>query len=166
MRKIYLNEIAKHFNIPEHVIRFYHKKGLIPYMKMDLNNYRYILEKDIDWFNTIRCLKNTGMSLKEIEKYIKLAEIGDTTVLERQNMIIVQKEIVNQKIKELEKQKNWLDYKIDFYNKKNNFLEYFIKNKLFIIKKYRWRKEKWNDDFQIMTEQSICNIMIILIQGI
>ncbi|WP_394862007.1 MerR family transcriptional regulator [Paraclostridium bifermentans] len=47
-------------------IRYYEKEGLLPEFKRDKNNIRVFSEKDIELLNLIRCLRNIGMSVKEI----------------------------------------------------------------------------------------------------
>jgi|GEM_PF-918661 len=47
MKKLYLNEIAKRFNLSEATIRFYDEKGLMPFIKREANGYRYLNEIDL-----------------------------------------------------------------------------------------------------------------------
>ncbi|QBQ07243.1 MerR family transcriptional regulator [Spiroplasma gladiatoris] len=116
-KKFYVSEIAKQFHLTQNTIRFYEKKGLLPCMKRDSNNYRYILEEDIKWFNTVICLKKTGMSISDIKKYISLAQKGNTSANERLEMITKQKTQVVNQIEFLKKQLEFLNYKTDFYKK-------------------------------------------------
>ncbi|AOG60839.1 MerR family transcriptional regulator [Spiroplasma helicoides] len=117
-KKLYVSEIAKKFDLSENSIRFYEKKGLIPHMQRDQNNYRFVYEKDIYWFDVVICLKKTGMSISDIKKYIELALKGDTTMRLRMEMIVKQKEVVKKEIDFLAKQLEFLDYKIGYYKDK------------------------------------------------
>ncbi len=98
-------------------LRYYDKEGLLPYVKRDDKDNRVFTEEDLGWLSFILCLKNTGMSLKEIREYIKLCEEGDSTLEQRLRIFHQQKEIVNQRIAELEEYQKMIDYKIGFYEK-------------------------------------------------
>lgn len=98
-------------------LRYYDKEGLLPYVNRDDKDNRVFTEEDLGWLSFILCLKNTGMSLKEIREYIKLCEEGDSTLEQRLRIFHQQKEIVNQRIAELEEYQKMIDYKIGFYEK-------------------------------------------------
>lgn len=61
-----IKEVSEITNISQSKIRYYEKEGLLPEFKRDKNNIRVFSEKDIDLLNLIRCLRNIGMSVKEI----------------------------------------------------------------------------------------------------
>ena len=61
-----IKEVSEITNISQSKIRYYEKKGLLPEFKRDKNNIRVFSEKDIELLNLIRCLRNIGMSVKEI----------------------------------------------------------------------------------------------------
>lgn len=61
-----IKEVSEITNISQSKIRYYEKEGLLPEFKRDKNNIRVFSEKDIELLNLIRCLRNIGMSVKEI----------------------------------------------------------------------------------------------------
>ena len=61
-----IKEASEITNISQSKIRYYEKEGLLPEFKRDKNNIRVFSEKDIELLNLIRCLRNIGMSVKEI----------------------------------------------------------------------------------------------------
>lgn len=61
-----IKEVSEITNISQSKIRYYEKEGLLPEFKRDKNNIRVFSEKDIDLLNLIRCLRNIGMSVREI----------------------------------------------------------------------------------------------------
>ncbi|MBE4704414.1 MerR family transcriptional regulator [Spiroplasma platyhelix] len=117
MKKLYLNDLIKKFAISGATIRYYHEQGLMPFLKRDSNGYRYLNEVDLSWVEVIVCLKKTGMSLKDIKKYLDLCTKGQSTVSERHLMIIQQQEIVQAKIAELQNELDFLKYKEEYYQK-------------------------------------------------
>ncbi|WP_167372670.1 MerR family transcriptional regulator [Mesoplasma entomophilum] len=66
----------------------------------------------------VLCLKKSGMSLLKIKEYINLALEGNNTYSKRLKMMIEQEKIVKQKIKELQEQLEYINYKKNLY--KNN----------------------------------------------
>ena len=109
-----LGEVSKKFNISKDTLRYYEKEGLIsPVSKQ--NNRREYNENDIESINFILCMRGAGMPIETLKKYISLCRKGDETAQERRNILIEQREILSQKIKEMENAYNKLSYKIDFY---------------------------------------------------
>ena len=64
--KYKIKEVSEITNISQSKIRYYEKQGLLPEFRRDKNNIRLFSEKDIELLNLIRCLRNIGMSVKEI----------------------------------------------------------------------------------------------------
>lgn len=111
-----IGEMAKQTNLPESTLRYYEKKGLLK-VERDGNGRRVYAESDMEWIQFIRRLKETGMPLKDIQRYAKLRYLGVKTMPERLEMLQIHRDYV------LEQQKKWeeylqnLEHKIDFYQK-------------------------------------------------
>ena len=103
-------------------LKFYCNEGLIPNVKRDKNNYRVFNDKDIAWINSLSCLKNCGMSILEMKKYLDLCLKGEQTILER-------KEILENKLKELEQKKQKIQGSIDYIHWKQNFYDDVLSGK-------------------------------------
>lgn len=81
-----IREISEKTNLPESTLRYYEKKGLIR-VSRDKNGRRDYKESDIEWIKFIRRLKETGMLLKDIQKYSDLRYRGKSTMPERLNIL-------------------------------------------------------------------------------
>ena len=103
-------------------LKFYCNEGLVPNVKRDKNNYRIFNDKDIDWINSLSCLKNCGMSIIEMKEYLKLCLEGEKTIPERQ-------QILNVKLKELENKINKIKQSIDYIHWKQNFYKDVLSGK-------------------------------------
>lgn len=111
-----IREISEKTNLPESTLRYYEKKGLIR-VSRDKNGRRDYKESDIEWIKFIRRLKETGMLLKDIQKYSDLRYRGKSTMPERLNILQSHRQYVSdQQIKWKEYLQN-LDNKIAFYKK-------------------------------------------------
>ena len=114
MKAYSISEIAALMNIAPSAIRFYDKEGLLPNVEK-VNGRRVFREKDFAWLKVLNCLKTTGMPIREIRRYVELAEKGDETLEERFSIILKQKENILSQIDTLNKQLKVIEYKEWFY---------------------------------------------------
>ena len=117
-------------------LKFYCNEGLIPNVKRDKNNYRVFNDNDIAWINSLSCLKNCGMSILEMKEYLDLCLKGEKTIIER-------KEILKNKLRELEHKKQKIQDSIDYIHWKQNFYDDVLSGK---IKYYSNLIQAENDD--------------------
>lgn len=114
-----IGEIAEKTNLPESTVRYYEKKGLIRVARNNGGRREYE-ESDIEWIRFIRRLKETGMLLRDIQKYSELRYCGKSTMPERLEILEVHREyVLEQQIKWNEYLQN-LDDKIEFYKQSIN----------------------------------------------
>lgn len=137
MSKTYsMKETCNLTNLSYDTLKYYCNEGLIPNVKRDKNNYRIFSENDIKWINGLTCLKNCGMSIKEMKEYLNLCLEGEKSIPKR-------KEVLNVKLKELENKKNKIQKSIDYINFKHNFYDNVLSGK---IKYYSNLIQPENDD--------------------
>lgn len=109
-----ISEIAEKMNVSAHTIRFYDKEGLLPFVKR-VNGRRVFKDTDFAWLRILNCLKNTGMPLKEIRRYMQLCQLGDASLPDRQKIILKQKESLEEQIRFLQYNLKELEYKVWYY---------------------------------------------------
>lgn len=112
-----IGEMSKETEISEYTLRYYEKKGLIK-VNRDSFNRREYCNQDVEWILFIKKLKDTGMILNDIKKYSQLRYIGDSTIKERKDMLILHRKIIIEEVMKWEKYLSNIDKKIDVYNKK------------------------------------------------
>lgn len=110
-----IKKVAEQTGLTEYTLRYYEKEELLVSIKRDEAGRRVYDEKDMEIINTITCLKNTGMPIKEIRKFVKYTTKGDSTLEERRKMVLKQKKMVEEKIEELKKELNKISKKLDYY---------------------------------------------------
>ena len=108
---------AEKIGISAHTLRFYDKEGLLPNVGRDEHGNRRFTDNDLQWLSLLQCLKNTGMSLKDIKRFAECTTIGDDTIDERLALFESQTEDVKCQIAELKRYLNLLEYKLAFYHK-------------------------------------------------
>ena len=109
-----IGEFSRLTNLGIHTLRYYEHENLIT-PKRNSSNRRCYSDKDLAWIEFIKRLKDTGMPIKEIQHYAELRAVGDTTLNERMEMLIVHHESLNEQIKVLQEHMTKLDDKINFY---------------------------------------------------
>ncbi len=158
-----IQTIAKLMGINPSTLRYYDSMGLLPNIDKSKNGTRIFKDKDIEWLITIECLKTSGMKINDIRKYIELLQQGDSIIEERYNMFLSLRKDIKNKIADLNKALQKLDYKCEFYklalekgttkfDENNNvFKESYniYKNKLENILKNPTQNKKHLNNFQV-----------------
>ncbi len=114
--RLMISETAELFGVTTSLLRYYEKHGVIPPIKRGENGQRYYDEGDLDWISVVMCMKGTNMSIEEIQKFVRLNNAGDQTLGERLEMVKVQRDKTLQRIKELEKYLETIDFKIFYFS--------------------------------------------------
>lgn len=123
-----IKEVANKMEISEHTLRFWAKSGLFPFIKRNENNIRLFSDDDLNWVKIVKCLRSVGTDNKSIKRYIDLCIAGDSTIPQRYEIIKTTKIKALQRMEDIKKQLELLEYKEKFYQN-------LIKNNL---------KDSWN----------------------
>ncbi len=111
-----IKEFSEKVNLPSPTLRYYEKEGLLPASKRLNNSHRVYSDSDIPWITLIRCLRSTGMSIRDLKHYVELCDLGDKTVQERKHIILRQKQKTEDQLSELQKQLEIIKKKLDIYD--------------------------------------------------
>lgn len=68
-----VGEMAKRLHVPPSTLRYYDKEGLLPFVERSGGGIRMFKDSDLEWLNIISCLKQAGMSIKDIKTFIDCA---------------------------------------------------------------------------------------------
>ena len=109
-----IKEVADMMNVEPSTLRYYDSMGLLPGVKR-VNGRRVFEDKDFKWLIVLNCMKKINMPIDKIKVYVELAEKGDSTLQERFDMILEQKEIVLGQIDELKNCLKEFEYKEWYY---------------------------------------------------
>jgi len=111
--------VAEKTNISPHVLRYYEKEGLLPHVKRTKGGIRHYSEVDLEWLSLIRCLKNTGMSIKQIREFVCLSQHGPETLKDRCDMLVQHKQEVEEHIAEMHRHLDKVSHKIEYFTKQH-----------------------------------------------
>lgn len=110
-----IGELSRQLNIPASTLRYYDKEGLLPHMKRTEGGNRIFDDNSLSRLAMVECLKNSGLSLKDIKRFIDLCEEGDSTIDARLELFQQQRSAVLAQIAQLKRTLNTLDYKVWYY---------------------------------------------------
>lgn len=109
-------QVCRELDMTYQTLKFYCNEGLIPGVKRDRNNRRVFDEKDVKWIKDLTCLKKCGMGIQEMKEYLNLCLQGESTIMQRKNMLAKKQEALLVSIKELEDSVAYIDWKQNFYD--------------------------------------------------
>ena len=110
-----VGEMAKLLGVTASTLRYYDKEGLLPFVERSSGGIRMFRDSDIEWLRVIECMKKAGMSIKDIRQYIELALKGDDNIELRLMMFRRQKEVLQQKMAEMQHTMAMVEYKCWYY---------------------------------------------------
>lgn len=111
-----MKDICDLTGLPYETLRFYCNEGLVPNVKRDQHNYRVFSEQDLNWIRGLLCLKKCGMSIRDMKRYMELCLAGKDFIPERKAMLAEQKELLLQRMQEIQDCMNFIDNKQQFYD--------------------------------------------------
>lgn len=110
-----IGEMAKKLGVPTSTLRFYDKKGLLPFVERTSGGIRRFTNKDYEFLQIVECLKKSGMSLKEINLFIQMVMKGDETMDERLELFKRRKKEVEKQMLDLQRTLDTINYKCWYY---------------------------------------------------
>jgi DNA-binding transcriptional MerR regulator len=109
-----IGDFSEITDISIHTLRYYEKEKLICPQR-NSSNRRYYTEIDVNRIRFIKRLKDMGVPIKEMKKYAILRDAGDSTMVERRNLLADFRSVLGQKILRLQAHYENLDAKIALY---------------------------------------------------
>ena len=121
-------EVGKKYNLTPDTIRYYEKEGLIPKVPRNKSGIRNFDEESCRWIEFVKCMRNAGLSIEVLSKYVNLMQQGHDTVKERRQLMIDQRKILLEKQKDINATINRINHKIELYDeivegKRKDFME-------------------------------------------
>ena len=113
-----ITEVSKMYNISADTLRYYERIGLLPNIKKNKRGVRDYDESYLKCGEFIKCMRDSGMSREILIDYVRLCKSGEDTIESRKNILIEQREVLLDKMAELQKTIDKLNYKIEVYESK------------------------------------------------
>jgi DNA-binding transcriptional MerR regulator len=110
-----IKQVSERTNLKAHVLRYYEREGLLPCVNRSGSGIRLYSEDDLEWLGLICCLKNTGMSIRQIKHFVELSLQGGQTLKQRCELLIEHKRNVEEQIEEMQMHLQKVACKIEYF---------------------------------------------------
>lgn len=109
-----IGQVSELFQLPVSTLRYYDKEGLFPEIQRT-SGIRKFEEKEIEALRIIECLKKSGMEIKDIKTFMEWCAQGRSTYVQRRDLFLKQKTIVENEIHRMEKVLDMIRFKCWYY---------------------------------------------------
>lgn len=111
-------QAGEKFNLTPDTLRYYERIGLIPPVTRNSSGIRDYTDKDLRWIEFIKCMKSSGMPLEVLIEYTKLSLDGSHTIAARKELLIAQRNLLAERVEEMQAALARLDGKINGYEER------------------------------------------------
>lgn len=113
-----ISEVAKKFDLTTDTLRYYERVGLLPNVQRSAGGIRNYSEEDCRWVEYIKCMRSAGVSVEMLIEYVKLFHQGTNTITARKKLLLEQRELIVNRINEMNDVLAKLDWKLDGYEER------------------------------------------------
>jgi len=96
-------------------LRYYERIGLLPPIRRTRSGRRSFTELDLTWLALLRCLRDSGMPITEMQEFVRLMRDGQGTTGERLAVLLAHERRVEEQIGRLRQHLEQIRSKIDTY---------------------------------------------------
>ena len=110
-----IQEAALGLNVSAHTLRYYEKIGLLPAIQRGESGRRNYTEEDLGWVYWLKLLRESGMSIRAMKRYVEITRAGEHTINERCVMLEEHRNQLRAHIEKLQGYLKRLEQKVEFY---------------------------------------------------
>mgnify|MGYP003620544093 CR=1 FL=1 len=111
-------EVSKKYELTQDTLRYYERIGLIPNVNRNKSGIRDYTDEDCKWIEFVKCMRNAGLQIEVLTKYLDLFQQGNSTHNERKGLLVKQRDLLAKKIGEMQETLERLNYKIENYDQR------------------------------------------------
>ena len=108
-------EVAKHTGLSKDALRYYERAGLIEAVTRTTGGQRRYAAADLDWLSFLLRLRDTGMSIADMQRFAMLRRAGAPSVPDRLSLLQQHRDAVVAHIDKLQNHLRALDAKVHHY---------------------------------------------------
>lgn len=109
-------EVSKKYDISADTLRYYERIGLLEHVRRNESGIRDYSEADCTRIQFIKCMRGANVSIEALIEYMQLFAEGDSTVAARKALLEEQRDLVQERINEMQAGLDRLNYKIENYD--------------------------------------------------
>ncbi len=111
-----IKEVCERYGITADTLRYYERAGAIPPVSRTKGGIRCYTEQDVVWVENAICMRSAGLSVEMLSEYVRLFQVGDSTIPARRDLLVEAREEIAAELKKYQETIDRLDYKISRYN--------------------------------------------------
>ncbi|MDR1019993.1 MAG: MerR family transcriptional regulator [Synergistaceae bacterium] len=108
-------EVSRRYELSTDTLRYYERVGLIPPVRRGKGGIRDYGDKDIEWVRFIKCMRIANIPIEVLIEYVNLFKEGKDTQESRKALLREQRDRLAERIANLQKILEKLDFKIANY---------------------------------------------------
>jgi DNA-binding transcriptional MerR regulator len=112
-----ISEVSDQCGVSPDTLRYYERIGLLPSINRNNGGIRDYGEIDLKRIEFIKCMRSVGLPIEVLIEYFKLVQQGDQTIEVRKEILKEQRAQLVTKMEEMQETLDFLDYKIEVYEK-------------------------------------------------
>jgi DNA-binding transcriptional MerR regulator len=111
-----IQEVAQEIQVSQDTLRYYEKIGLLHPIQREENGRRVYSEEDLGWVYWLKLLRESGMPIRIMKRYVEITRAGDHTIDERCSILEEHRNQLRAQIEKLQEYLGRLDKKVEFYH--------------------------------------------------
>ena len=111
-----ISDVSKKFSISIQTLRYYEREGLIPAIHRDSNGVRDYQKDELYWIHYVQALRNSGVTVASIKKYVGLVQKGSETREQRKQILLEQRQALLKKRAQIDDALKHMDIKLESYD--------------------------------------------------
>jgi MerR family transcriptional regulator, aldehyde-responsive regulator len=108
-------EVSERYGLSSDTLRYYERIGLIPPVNRNGSGMRDYSELDIRRVEFIKCMRGAGLPIEVLIDYMELVQRGDRTIEARKEILKEQRDLLAERIQEMQQTLDLLNHKIQVY---------------------------------------------------
>ncbi|HIW75311.1 MULTISPECIES: MerR family transcriptional regulator [Gordonibacter] len=108
-------EVSKRYGLSADTLRYYERIGLLPNVTRNTSGVRDYGEQDCARVQFVKCMRGAGVSIEALIEYMALFEQGEQTAAARKALLEEQRDLVKQRIADMQAGLDRLNDKIENY---------------------------------------------------
>jgi DNA-binding transcriptional MerR regulator len=113
-----ISEAAEASGLTAHTLRYYERAGLLDPVGREAGGRRRYDDADLARIAFLTKLRATGMPIRQVRRYAELVREGEGNERERLALLEAHRDEVRERLAEMERHLELIDYKIDLYREK------------------------------------------------
>ena len=110
-------EVSRKYDISPDTLRYYERIGLIPPVPRNKSGIRDYDEVSLGWVEMMKCFRAAGVQIEALIEYVALFQKGDATIDARKELLIEQRNQLQERSAQMQASLERLDKKIEKYER-------------------------------------------------